>query len=122
MRKFMRACITCQRNKSEHLHPTGLLQSLEVPTTVWADVAMDFIKGFPRINGKSVILIVVDKFSKATHFLPLWHLYTTTTMVCAFFNNVVKLHSVPSSIVSDRDAVFTKHFWRELFRLADIKL
>jgi hypothetical protein len=118
----MRACITCQRNKSEHLHPTGLLQSLEMPTTVWADVAMDFIKGFPRINGKSVILIVVDKFSKATHFLPLWHPYTTTTMVRAFFNNVVKLHSVPSSIVSDRDAVFTKHFWRELFRLADIKL
>jgi hypothetical protein len=93
-----------------------------VSTTVWADVAMDFIVGFPRINDKSVILTVVDRFSNATHFLPLGHLYAATTVARAFFNNVVKLHSVPSSIMSDHNPVLTEHFWRELFRLAGVKL
>ena len=50
------ACCTCQQNKTEQLHPAGLLQSLEVPTSVWADIAMDFVEGLPRVNGKSVIL------------------------------------------------------------------
>jgi hypothetical protein len=89
-----------------------------MPTTVWADIAIDFIEGFPRINGKSVILAVVDRFSKTAHFLPLGHLYTATTVVCTFFDNV----GVLSSIVSDHDPIFTGHFWWELFSLAGIKL
>jgi hypothetical protein len=89
-----------------------------MPTTVWADIAIDFIEGFPRINGKSVILAVVDRFSKTAHFLPLGHLYRATTVVCTFFDNV----GVLSSIVSDHDPIFTGHFWWELFSLAGIKL
>jgi hypothetical protein len=58
----VRACATCQRNKSEHLHLVGLLQLLEVLSVVWADIAMHFIQGFPKVNGKSVILTVVDRF------------------------------------------------------------
>jgi hypothetical protein len=119
---FVKACVTCQHHKSEQLHPAGLLQPLEVPTTVGVDIAMDFVEGLPRVNGKSVILTVVDKFSKADHFLPLGHPYTTTLVVCLFFDNVVKLHGMPSSIVSDCDPVFTGHFWQELFRLAGVRL
>lgn len=48
---FVRACATCQHNKSEHLHPAGLLQPLEVPSAVWSDVVMDFVEGFPKIHG-----------------------------------------------------------------------
>jgi hypothetical protein len=55
----------------DHLHPAALLQLLDVPSNVWVYVAMDFIEGLPRINGKSVILTVVDKFSKYGHFIPL---------------------------------------------------
>jgi hypothetical protein len=116
------ACITCQRNKADHLHPAGLLQPLEVPTTVWSDLAMDFIEGFPRVNGKSVILIVVDRFSKADHFIPLGHPYTAPSVARLFFDHIVKLYGIPSSIVSDRDLAFTGHFWRELFTLAGVKL
>jgi hypothetical protein len=115
VREFVHASVTCQRNKTELLHPARLLQLLEVATTIWVDVTLDFIKGFPCINGKWVVLTVVDMFSKATHFLPLGHPYMATTMVHTFFNNVVKLHGVSSS-------VFTGHFWLELFLLADVKL
>jgi hypothetical protein len=107
VRDFVCACITCQHNKTDHLHPAGLLQPLEVPTTVWSDLAMDFIEDFPRVNGKSVILIVVDRFSKAAHFIPLGHPYTALLVARLFFDHIVKLHGIPSSIVSDRDLVFT---------------
>jgi hypothetical protein len=70
---FIRACATCQCNKSEHLHPAGLLQPLDVSSIIWDDVAMDFVEGFPRIGGKSVILMVVNRFSKYRQFIPLGH-------------------------------------------------
>jgi hypothetical protein len=53
VRDFMRACLTCQRNKIEQLQPAGLLQTLLVPSTVWADIAIDFIEGLPKVNGRS---------------------------------------------------------------------
>jgi hypothetical protein len=73
VKDHVQACMTCQRNKVEHLHPAGLLQPLEIPSSVWSHVAMDFVEGFPRVNGKSIILTVVDRFSKYAHFLPLGH-------------------------------------------------
>jgi transposase InsO family protein len=74
------------------------------------------------VNGKSVILTVVDRLSKAAHFIPLGHPYSATSVARAFFAEIVRLHGIPCSIVSDRDPVFTSEFWRELFRLAGVKL
>jgi transposase InsO family protein len=122
VKEHVRACVTCQRNKVEQLHPAGLLQPLEVPTTVWSHVAMDFVGGFPRVNGKSVILTVIDCFSKAVHFLPLGHPYTVTSVAKVFFEAIVRLHGLPESIISDRDPVFTSKFWIELCALSGVKL
>jgi hypothetical protein len=122
--EFMRACAICQRNKSDHLHPAGLLQPLEVPSPIWSDIALDFIEGFLRVNGKMVTLTVVDRFSKYAHFMPLGHLYTATTVARAFFDNIVRLYGMPTSVVSDREPVFTCHFWKEkeLFKLSGVQL
>jgi hypothetical protein len=73
--EFVCAYATCQWNKAEHLHPAGLLQPLEVPPAVSADVALDFINAFPRVHGKSMVLTVVDCFSKYVHFIALGHPY-----------------------------------------------
>jgi hypothetical protein len=83
---------------------------------------MDFIEGFHKINGKSVILTVVDHFSKAAHFITLGHPYTVTTVARAFFTKIVWLHGIPSSIVSDHDPTFTSNFWQELFKLSGVHL
>ncbi|KAF0895463.1 hypothetical protein E2562_012467 [Oryza meyeriana var. granulata] len=112
----------CQRYKSEHLHPVGLLLPLPVPTTVWADIGLDFMEALPRVGGKSVILTVVDRFSKYCHFIPLAHPYTAESVAQAFFADIVRLHGVPQSMVSDRDPVFTSTFWLELMRLTGTKL
>jgi len=58
------------------LHLAGLLLTLPIPTTIWADI----IEALPRVNGKSVILYVIDRFSKYCHFIPLAHPYTTESV------------------------------------------
>jgi hypothetical protein len=100
----------------------GLLHPPEVPNLVWGDIAIDFIEGFPHVSGKSVVLTVVDCFSKYTHSIPLGHPYTVVSIVKAFLDNIVKLHDIPCSIVSNRDPVFTSTFWKELFCLANVQL
>jgi hypothetical protein len=119
---FVKACATCQQYKSDHLRPAGLLQPLPVPSALWADIGIDFIEALPKVQGKTVILSVVDRFSKYCHFIPLAHPYTAESVAQAFFADIVRLHGVPQSIVSDRDPVFTSAFWQELMRLTGTKL
>lgn len=83
---------------------------------------MDFVEGFPRVGGKSVVLKVVDWFSKIAHFIPLGHPCTAASVANAFFDNIVRLHGFPCSIIIDRDLVFTNSFWTELFKLVGVQL
>jgi transposase InsO family protein len=122
VRDFICDCAVCQRNKTSHLHPASLLPPLVVPFGVWCDIALDFVEGFPKVGGKSVILTVVDRFSKYVHFIALGHPYSATSVATTFFDMIVQLHGVPESIVSDRDSVFTSTLWKELFRLTGTKL
>jgi len=95
---------------------------LPIPTGVWTDIALDFVEALPHVGGKSVILTVVDRFSKYCHFIPLAHPYSAESVAQAFFRDIVRLHGVPQSMVSDRDPVFTSTFWRELMRLVGTRL
>jgi len=119
---YVKACVVCQRNKTEHMHPAGLLQPLPIPTAVWSDISMDFVEGLPKVGGKSMILTVVDRFSKYAHFVALSHPYTAVSVARIIFDEIVRLHGIPTSIVSDRDPVFTSAFWQELFRASGSKL
>lgn len=83
---------------------------------------MDFIDGLPLSSGKTVILVIVDRFSKAAHFVGLSHPYTASSVAQAFLDTFYKIHGFPRSIVSDRDAVFVSDFWRELFQLQGCSL
>jgi transposase InsO family protein len=122
MQDMVQVCSTCQRYKSEHLHPAGLLVPLPIPQGVWTNIALDFVEALPRVRGKSVILTVVDQFSKYCHFIPLAHPYSVESVAQAFFTDIVRLHGVLQSIVSDRDPVFTSNFWHELMWLVGTKL
>lgn len=89
---------------------------------MWADISIDFVGGLPKVAGKSVILTVIDRFSKYAHFIPLGHPYTVASVARTFFDGIVCLHRFPSSIVSDSDTVFTGNVWRDLFGRAGVKL
>jgi hypothetical protein len=83
---------------------------------------MNFIEGLPNSGNANCILVVVDKFIKMAHFLPLRHPYTVALVARLFLDQVYKLHGLHVSIVSDRDMIFTSLFWKELFSLAKVQL
>jgi hypothetical protein len=107
---FVKQCQVCQQAKHENCKYLGLLSPLPIPSCSWQDVSMDFIEGLPLSNGYSVILVVVDRFTKYGHFFPRKHPYTAHSVAAVFLDNVVKLHGLPKSITSDRDKVFTSAF------------
>ena len=117
VRRFIKECDICQQNKSENIHPAGLLQPLPIPTKVWTDISLDFIEGLPNSEGYSVIMVVVDRLSKYAHFIPISHPYTASKIAQVFLANIFILHGLPNSIVTDRDPTFTSTFWKELFKL-----
>jgi hypothetical protein len=83
---------------------------------------MDFVEEFPKVGGKSVVLTVVDRLSKYAHFITLGHPYLATSVAKAFFDQIVCLHGLPTSIVSNRDPIFTCNVWQESFRLSGTQL
>lgn len=88
----------------------GLLQPLPMPEGVWRDLSMDFIEGLPKPDGYNIILVVVDRLTKFAHFVALKHPYTAAIVAKVFLDNVVKLHGLPNSIVTNRDTIFLSHF------------
>jgi hypothetical protein len=73
---YVQSCEVCQQAKSEHVKLPGLLQPLPVPNQAWVVVSLDFIEGLPRSSNHNVILVVIDKFSKYAHFIPMAHPFT----------------------------------------------
>ena len=122
VRNFIRGCDICQRFKYDNTASPGLLQPLPIPSTAWTQVTMDFIEGLPHSGGVDVILVVVDRLTKYAHFMGLKHPYTAVTVAKVYINQVFKLHGLPTSIVSDRDPVFTSIFWQEMFKIQGVNL
>jgi hypothetical protein len=76
---------------------------------------MDFIIGLPKYEGKSVIMVIVDRMTKCTNFCALSHPFKASIVSTTFMETVQKLHGSPKIIVSDRYPIFTGNFWKELF-------
>jgi hypothetical protein len=119
---FVKQCSVCQHAKHSNTHPAGLLQPLPIPTGAWRDITMDFVMGLPKSEGFEVILVVVDRFTKYAHFMPMRHPFSAPGVARVFVDNIVKLHGMPHSITSDRDYIFTSNFWKKLFATLGTKL
>ena len=113
--EFIAKCMTCQRVKAEQKKPSGLLLPLDIPQWKWEDISMDFVDGLPRSRrGNESIWVIVDRLTKSAHFIPIKASRTAMTLASIYVKEVVRLHGIPKSIVSDRDPLFTSRFWQSL--------
>ncbi|KAK2407303.1 putative mitochondrial protein [Trifolium repens] len=121
--EFVASCLTCQKAKIEHQRPAGMLQSLDIPEWKWDSISMDFITGLPKTRRKhDSIWVIVDRLTKSAHFLPVRITDTAAKLTDVYIAEIVRLHGIPSSIVSDRDPKFTSHFWKTLHEALGTKL
>jgi hypothetical protein len=115
--EYIARCMECQKVKAKHRHPAGLLHPLPIPEWKWDVVTMDFITGLPRTRKQhDSIMVVVDKLTKAAHFIPLKTTHRAVDVVDIFLKEVVCLDGIPKIIVSDRDPKFTSSFWKGVFK------
>ena len=109
---FVAKCLTCQQVKIEHQKPAGKLQPLDIPLWKWEEISMDFVVGLPvTTGGYDSIWVVVDRLTKSAHFLPVKTGYSAGDYARLFLKEIVRLHGIPVSIISDRGPQFTSRFW-----------
>ena len=113
--QYVTRCLTCQQVKAKHQRPGGLLQPLNIPEWKWEEVTMDFVSGLPKSSeGYDSIWVIVDRMTKSAHFVPVKMTDPVRKLAKLYLREIMQLHGVPVSIVSDRDSRFTSMFWKEL--------
>ncbi|XP_075480669.1 uncharacterized protein LOC142521336 [Primulina tabacum] len=102
--EFVSRCQVCQQVKAEHQRPGGLLQPLEIPEWKWEHISMDFLVGLQKSRqSHDGIWVIVDRLTKTAHFLSVRMNYNLDKLASLYMDNIVRLHGVPVSILSDRD-------------------
>ncbi|RVW79670.1 Transposon Ty3-I Gag-Pol polyprotein [Vitis vinifera] len=102
---------------------SGSLQPLAIPEWKWEHITMDFVIGLPRtLGGNNAIWVIVDRLTKSAHFLPMKVNFSLDRLASLYVKEIVRMHGVPVSIVSDRDPRFTSRFWHSLQKALGTKL
>ncbi|XP_071918701.1 uncharacterized protein [Coffea arabica] len=109
--------------KAEHQKPFGLLQPLEIPDLKWEHITMHFVTGLLRSQrGHDAVWVIVDRLTKSAHFLPVNMSYSLEKLAKLYTEEIMRLHGIPVSIVSDRDPRFVSRFWQKFQETLGTKL
>ena len=89
------------------------MQEFTIPTWKWEEVNMDFMMGLPRTHHQhDSVWVIIDRMTKSAYFLPVRTSYSAEDYAKLYIRELVRLHGVPLSIISDRGTQFTSHFWK----------
>ena len=114
--KYIRSCGVCQVAKGV-IQNTSLYTPIIVLEILWIGISMNFVLRLPRKSkGYDSIFVVVDRFYKMAHFIPCKKTFDVVQVANIFFKEIVRLHGLPKSIISNRDSKFVGYFWRTLWK------
>ena len=118
VKDYVSSCDICQRVKAPRHRPYGEMQALPQPERPWQEVTMDFITGLPPSKRRDcvydAILVVVDRYTKMTRYIPTVKTVTAVQLADLFHEEIVCRFGTPRGVVSDRGSVFTSAFWSDL--------
>ena len=120
--RFCKSCQPCQKSKASNQKPFGKLHSLPIPNKPWDSIGMDFVGPFPESKGYNYLWVIICRMTSMVHLIPIHTRMKASELSWIYRREVVRLHGLPSSIVSDRDSKFTSKWWRELHRILGAKL
>jgi len=120
--KYCDSCGVCQANKTSTQRPVGLLHPLPIPNRPWGSIGMDFVGPFPKSQGYDYLWVIICRLTSMVHLIPVNTTVKASELSSIYIKEVVRLHGLPDSIVSDRDSKFTSRFWRETHRILGTKL
>ncbi|KAJ3669525.1 hypothetical protein LUZ60_011475 [Juncus effusus] len=121
--QYVEKCLVCQQVKAERKKKAGLLQPLPVPKGKWQEITMDFVTGFlATLNKNNAIWVIVDRLTKAAHFIPFRLGTPLEKMAQMYIDRIVCLHGIPVLIVSDRDPRFVSQYWHSVHKGLGTKL
>ena len=119
---YVRSCTSCAWSKAPRHKPYGTLQQLPVPDKPWNSISMDFIEHLPPSSGFTAILVVVDRFSKQSIFIPTYDTINSADLAVLFVQHVFSKHGVPSHVTSDCGSEFVSQFFRSLGKALNMTL
>ena len=118
VKDYVASCQACERAKPRRHAPHGLLGAEAPPEGPWEDLTLDFVTDLAPSTtlGQTYdsILVVVDRFTKMSHYIPCRKDITAEGLADIFLREILRLHGVPKSIVSDRGPILTSKFWSTL--------
>ena len=111
----------CQWSKVVRHPPYGMLQLNEVPGQPWKSIAMEFITDLPISDGYDTILVVIDRLTKMSYFIPCRKDLNPRQFARLFLKEIIRLHGIPRDIITDRGILFTAEFWKHTTKKLGIK-
>lgn len=121
LKTYIGSCPACQRSKPSRLKPYGELQPVRSPTHPFEVVNIDFVTALPTVDGYDSLATVTCQYTKFIQILPGREDWPAESWAKAFFDRVVRHHSLLKAIISDRDPKFTGTFWQHLLQKCRVK-
>src|SRR5260221_2653769 len=119
---YVRSCTSCVHTKVMHHKPYGLLKQLPIPGQPWESISMDFIKQLPASEGFTVILVIMDRLTKQSLFIPTHNMVDAPQLARLFLTHVFSKHGAQDHVTSDHRTEFVSHFFHSLGSLLSMKL
>jgi len=121
VRNYILTCDACQCNKTVRKKKYDKVVPLKIPSCPWEQISMDFIIDLRNVKGYNQCWVIVDRFTKMVHFIPLKN-RKAKELVLIYVSEVWRLHGLPKRVVSARSTVFMSLLWSEVMRLLEVEL